>query len=342
MARKWLRAFRALRLIEFGRSRKLADKKCILALTLFLLDDLRSTHLLVSAGDHSTGVWVGGSDNGHHGKWAWFPTGNHNKNYSLRRAMPYFKIIQGHGYLKVLLNQSVNAFSLHSGQLIRRFNWGPSQPSGGDQHCMYIVGGYLGYQWADFHCDFRMTFLCEHGVNPGHAWRRKRWREHVRRAGGGGGVSDDRGSGSEQEEGRGEGAGGVAPALAAESSSVEDDGHDRGEGSPEVTIAEGSTEVDRAPAAVVEENEIESAEGEEDAETETSASRSWRTSVRRGNSVVISRPAGWGQRYSHDGDVPAGGASSDGGATTPGKSGFLRLFLPASSHRFGFDSTADR
>jgi hypothetical protein len=27
------------------------------------------------AGDHSTGVWVGGSDNGHVGKWAWFPTG---------------------------------------------------------------------------------------------------------------------------------------------------------------------------------------------------------------------------------------------------------------------------
>ena len=28
------------------------------------------------SGDHSTGVWVGGSDNGHVGKWAWFPTGN--------------------------------------------------------------------------------------------------------------------------------------------------------------------------------------------------------------------------------------------------------------------------
>ena len=26
-------------------------------------------------GDHTTGVWVGGSDNGHIGKWAWFPTG---------------------------------------------------------------------------------------------------------------------------------------------------------------------------------------------------------------------------------------------------------------------------
>ena len=49
-----------------------------------------------------------------------------------------------------------------SGQLIQHFNWGPSQPNGGDQHCMYIVGGYLGYQWADFHCGFEMTFLCEY------------------------------------------------------------------------------------------------------------------------------------------------------------------------------------
>ena len=54
---------------------------------------------------------------------------------------------------------------LFSGQLIRNFNWGPSQPSGGDQHCMYIVGGFLGYQWADFHCAFEMTFLCEYQVS---------------------------------------------------------------------------------------------------------------------------------------------------------------------------------
>ncbi len=27
-------------------------------------------------GDHTTGVWVGGSDNGHVGRWAWFPTGD--------------------------------------------------------------------------------------------------------------------------------------------------------------------------------------------------------------------------------------------------------------------------
>lgn len=60
------------------------------------------------------------------------------------------------------------------GQLIRQFNWGPSQPSGDDQHCMYIVGGFMGYQWADFHCSFEMTFLCEYEVNPQMAWRKRR------------------------------------------------------------------------------------------------------------------------------------------------------------------------
>ena len=49
-----------------------------------------------------------------------------------------------------------------SGQLIRNFNWGPAQPSGEPQHCMYVVGGILGYQWADFQCDFEMNFLCEY------------------------------------------------------------------------------------------------------------------------------------------------------------------------------------
>ena len=32
-------------------------------------------------GDHTTGVWVGGSDNGHIGKWAWFPTGKEYLNF---------------------------------------------------------------------------------------------------------------------------------------------------------------------------------------------------------------------------------------------------------------------
>ena len=27
---------------------------------------------------------------------------------------------------------------------------------GKDQHCLYVVGGWLGYQWADFHCDFQV------------------------------------------------------------------------------------------------------------------------------------------------------------------------------------------
>ena len=42
------------------------------------------------------------------------------------------------------------------GQLVKWFNWGPGQPSGGEQHCMYLVGGFLGYQWADFHCGFEV------------------------------------------------------------------------------------------------------------------------------------------------------------------------------------------
>ena len=36
------------------------------------------------------------------------------------------------------------------------------------------LGGYLGYQWADFHCGFEMTFLCEYDVNDIEAWRRRR------------------------------------------------------------------------------------------------------------------------------------------------------------------------
>jgi len=89
---------------------------------------------LLEHGDPNTGAWLGGSDNGHHGTWAWFPTG----------------------------------------QLIQWFDWGPGQPSGRDQHCLYIVGGFLGYQWADFHCEFEMTFLCEYRVNRGDVWTHPR------------------------------------------------------------------------------------------------------------------------------------------------------------------------
>ncbi len=46
---------------------------------------------------------------------------------------------------------------------------------------MYIVGGFLGYQWADFNCDFEMTFLCEHDVNPDLAWRKRRRRRKRRK-----------------------------------------------------------------------------------------------------------------------------------------------------------------
>ena len=72
---------------------------------------------LTAHGDPNTGVWVGGSDNGHQGVWSWFPTGH----------------------------------------LIQYFDWGLGQPGGGDHHCLYVVGGWLGYQWADFHCDFQVT-----------------------------------------------------------------------------------------------------------------------------------------------------------------------------------------
>ncbi|XP_040564754.1 lithostathine-1-like [Lepeophtheirus salmonis] len=92
---------------------------------------------LLDHGDHRTGVWIGGSDNGHVGKWAWFPTG----------------------------------------QRIQDFDWAPSQPNGSKdhQHCIYIVGGFFGYQWADFNCDYEMTFLCEYGVNRERsAWRKKK------------------------------------------------------------------------------------------------------------------------------------------------------------------------
>ena len=96
---------------------------------------------LLPSGDPDTGVWVGGSDNGHHGIWTWFA----------------------------------------SGDLIRWWDWGPGQPqpgmkvlgekkcfiliffSGKDQHCLYVVGGWLGYQWADFHCDFQVIIRkCTH------------------------------------------------------------------------------------------------------------------------------------------------------------------------------------
>jgi len=111
-------------------------------------------------GDHSTGVWVGGSDNGHVGRWAWFPTG----------------------------------------QLIRNFNWGPAQPSGGPQHCMYVVGGILGYQWADFQCDFEMNFLCEYQVNRQVAWKKKRRRKKSMRFGGDFGLGGEGHSNSTRED----------------------------------------------------------------------------------------------------------------------------------------------
>ena len=46
--------------------------------------------------------------------------------------------------------------SILLGELVEWVNWGMGQPTGLDQHCMYIVGGQHGYQWADFHCGFQV------------------------------------------------------------------------------------------------------------------------------------------------------------------------------------------
>ena len=47
--------------------------------------------------------------------------------------------------------------SILLGELVEWVNWGMGQPTGLDQHCMYIVGGQHGYQWADFHCGFQVS-----------------------------------------------------------------------------------------------------------------------------------------------------------------------------------------
>ena len=57
--------------------------------------DLSLEHLLSHTGDPNTGAWLGGSDNGHHGTWAWFPTGQliqvaGRPNYSLS---PLFQVV---------------------------------------------------------------------------------------------------------------------------------------------------------------------------------------------------------------------------------------------------------
>ena len=82
-------------------------------------------------GDPSTGVWLGGSALGHPGLWSWFPTG----------------------------------------ELVQWADWGPGQPTGRDQHCLYTVAAWQRYQWADFHCDYQMTFLCEFKVNTRNVWQ---------------------------------------------------------------------------------------------------------------------------------------------------------------------------
>ena len=51
------------------------------------------------------------------------------------------------------------SLSVITGKFIHWWAWGPGQPSGPDQHCLYLVGGFLGYQWADFHCEFEVRSL---------------------------------------------------------------------------------------------------------------------------------------------------------------------------------------
>ena len=44
------------------------------------------------------------------------------------------------------------------------------EPGGGDQHCLYLVGGRLGHKWADLNCLENMSFLCEMDVNQADPW----------------------------------------------------------------------------------------------------------------------------------------------------------------------------
>jgi len=168
---------------------------------------------------------------------------------------------------------------------------------------MYIVGGFLGYQWADFHCefqaesnlgndisscftlgDFRMTFLCEHAVNPGHAWRRRRkilrTEDDVRRK-----IEEIQREEGEEERGA---AGDVEFLPSTTALDANDDGEATGD---EGLWAKEEEEEQERPEVTA------SAEGNGTVENEIGPPRltpsrrpsSWRAR-RRGNSVVISRP----------------------------------------------------
>ena len=78
-------------------------------------ENVRVKNWLIHNGDPSTGVWLGGSDNGHARRWAWLPTG----------------------------------------QLVQWFDWGPGQADV-NEHCMNMVAGRRGYQWANFNCGFEV------------------------------------------------------------------------------------------------------------------------------------------------------------------------------------------
>ena len=67
-------------------------------------------------GDPRTGVWIGGSENGHARRWSWFPTG----------------------------------------QLVQWFDWGPGKPNSIGHCMYMVYMGKKGYQWANFHCGFEV------------------------------------------------------------------------------------------------------------------------------------------------------------------------------------------
>ncbi|XP_023328161.1 lithostathine-1-alpha, partial [Eurytemora carolleeae] len=120
----WFRAAEFCHNFGFGSSLATVETK---------IENDKIEEFLLEHGDKNTGVWLGGSENGHTGQWAWFPTG----------------------------------------ELVEWVNWGMGQPTGLDQHCMYIVGGQHGYQWADFHCGFQMQFLCEYKNQKYPEWKIK-------------------------------------------------------------------------------------------------------------------------------------------------------------------------
>ena len=58
-----------------------------------------------------------------------------------------------------MFNKLILDTFIYEGTLMSWTDWGPGQPTGGDQHCMYMVGGDKGFQWADFHCGYQVLYV---------------------------------------------------------------------------------------------------------------------------------------------------------------------------------------